>query len=46
MDGYVGRDETLRERYTSNIPVIFIRSRKVAKHKLDAAEFRRQLERA
>ncbi len=46
MGGHLDRDEALRKRYTNNVPVIFIRSRKVAKHKLDAAEFRRQLERA
>jgi glutaredoxin len=42
----IDRDETLRERYTNDVPVIFIGPRKVAKHLLDAAEFRRQLERA
>jgi glutaredoxin len=42
----IDRDEALRERYSNDVPVIFIGSRKVAKHRLDAAEFRRQLERA
>ncbi len=42
----IDSDETLRARYTNDVPVIFIGPRKVAKHRLDAAEFRRQLERA
>lgn len=42
----IDRDETSRERYTNDVPVIFIGPRKFAKHRLDAAEFRRQLERA
>ncbi|MGH9702048.1 MAG: glutaredoxin family protein [Candidatus Acidiferrales bacterium] len=42
----IDRDETLRARYTNDVPVIFIGPRKVAKHRLDAAEFRRQLERS
>jgi glutaredoxin len=36
-------DPVLRERYTNDVPVIFLGSRKVAKHRVDAAQFRRQL---
>jgi glutaredoxin len=42
----IDSDESLRARYTNDVPVIFIGSRKVAKYKLDPAEFRRQLERS
>jgi glutaredoxin len=42
----IDSDETLRARYTNDVPVIFIGPRKVAKHKLDPADFRRQLERS
>ncbi len=36
-------DPALRERYTDDVPVIFLGSRKVAKHQVDPAQFRRQL---
>jgi glutaredoxin len=34
----------LKDRYGWEIPVIFIGSRKVAKHRVDLVQFRRQLE--
>jgi glutaredoxin len=37
-------DPALHARYTNDVPVIFLCSRKVAKHRLDARQFRRQLE--
>ncbi len=39
-------DETLRALYDVDVPVIFLGERKVAKHRLDLAQFRRQLARA
>ena len=39
-------DATLKERYDWDIPVIFIGAHKAAKHRVDVAEFRRQLEEA
>lgn len=36
-------DPTLRERYTNDVPVVFLGSRKVAKHRVDPTQFRRQL---
>ena len=39
-------DPVLLERYTNDVPVIFLGSRKVAKHRLDLDQFRRQLARA
>lgn len=42
----IDADETLRARYDVDVPVIFLGERKVAKHRLDLAQFRRQLERA
>ena len=42
----IDRDSLLRERYTNDVPVIFLGSRKVAKHRIDLAQFRRQLEQA
>ncbi len=36
-------DEQLRERYGHDIPVIFLGARKVAKHRVDSEQFRRQL---
>lgn len=39
-------DPELKERYGSDIPVIFIGQRKAAKHRVDLAQFRRQLQRA
>jgi len=42
----VDQDAALRERYTNDVPVVFLGSRKVAKHRIDLAQLRRQLERA
>ena len=39
----IDEDETLRERYNTDIPVIFLGTRKVAKHRVDPAQFERQL---
>jgi glutaredoxin len=39
----IDADTVLRERYGMDIPVIFIGARKAAKHRVDAAKFRRQL---
>jgi glutaredoxin len=39
----IDADELLREQYGQDIPVIFIGARKAAKHRVDAAKFRRQL---
>ena len=40
----IENDAILEERYGVDIPVIFLGARKVAKHRVDAAQFRRQLE--
>ena len=42
----VDEDEVLRQRYGTDIPVIFIGSRKAAKHRVDPLRFRRQLRNA
>ncbi len=42
----IDSDEKLRALYDVDVPVIFLGDRKVAKHRLDVAQFRRQLERA
>ena len=42
----IDADEKLRALYNFDVPVIFLGGRKVAKHRLDLAQFRRQLERA
>lgn len=42
----VDADPVLRERYGNDVPVIFLGTRKVAKHRLDREQFRRQLARA
>ena len=42
----IDADALLRERYTDDVPVIFLGARKVAKHRVDLAQFRRQLVRA
>ena len=39
----IDQDAVLRQRYGTDIPVIFIGARKAAKHRVDAARFRRQL---
>lgn len=40
----IDADLVLKERYGWDIPVIFIGNRKVAKHRVDLRQFRRQLE--
>ncbi len=40
----IDKDEILEERYGLDIPVIFVGARKVAKHRVDVTQFRRQLE--
>lgn len=42
----IDEDPVLRARHTNDVPVIFLGARKVAKHRLDPAQFRRQLETA
>ena len=42
----IDADAVLRERYTNDVPVIFLGSHKVAKHRVNLGQFRRQLERA
>jgi hypothetical protein len=42
----IDEDAALKERYGWDIPVIFIGARKVAKHRVDPAQFRRQLRQA
>jgi glutaredoxin len=42
----IDRDPDLKERYGSDIPVIFIGKRKAAKHRVDLEQFRRQLQAA
>jgi glutaredoxin len=39
----IDKDPQLRARYDYDVPVIFLGARKVAKHRLDVAQFRRQL---
>lgn len=39
----IDEDPALRARHTNDVPVIFLGARKVAKHRLDLAQFRRQL---
>jgi glutaredoxin len=39
----IDADSILLERYTNDVPVIFIGSRKTAKHRVDIKQFRRQL---
>lgn len=40
----IEEDAVLKERYGWDIPVIFIGARKAAKHRIDLAQFRRQLQ--
>jgi glutaredoxin len=40
----VDEDDVLKERYGWDVPVIFIGQRKAAKHRVDLAQFRRQLQ--
>ena len=42
----IDEDAVLIERYGWDIPVIFVGARKAAKHRVDLAQFRRQLEEA
>ena len=42
----IDEDSTLHERYNVDVPVIFLGARKVAKHRVDLEQFRRQLEEA
>jgi glutaredoxin len=42
----IDADPVLRERYDFDVPVIFLGARKVAKHRVDLEQFRRQLEEA
>lgn len=42
----IDEDPQLRELYSNDVPVVFLGSRKVAKHRVDANQFRKQLERA
>jgi len=39
----IDADPILRERYTDDVPVIFLGARKAAKHRVDLKQFRRQL---
>jgi glutaredoxin len=39
----IDADPELRELYNLDVPVIFLADRKIAKHRLDPAQFRRQL---
>ena len=42
----IDADPVLRARYDLDVPVIFVGARKVAKHRVDLQQFRRQLEQA
>lgn len=42
----IDEDAALRERYGSDIPVIFINGVKVFKHRVDPREFKRKLRRS
>lgn len=42
----IDEDAILKKRYGWDIPVIFIGARKAAKHRVDVAQFRRQLQEA
>ena len=42
----IDEDKVLRERYGWDVPVIFLGARKVAKHRLNVEQFRRQLREA
>jgi len=39
----IDADPILRERYTNDVPLIFLGARKAAKHRVDLKQFRRQL---
>jgi glutaredoxin len=42
----IDADPILRARYDSDVPVVFLGARKVAKHRVDLEQFRRQLQEA
>ena len=42
----IDTDPVLRARYDYDVPVIFLGARKVAKHRVDPGQFRRQLDEA
>jgi glutaredoxin len=42
----IDADPVLRARYDFDVPVLFLGARKVAKHRVDPAQFRRQLKEA
>ena len=42
----IDEDPILKDRYGWDVPVIFIGQHKAAKHRVDLAQFRRQLEEA
>jgi glutaredoxin len=42
----IDADPILRARYDYDVPVIFLGARKIAKHRVDLEQFRRQLEEA
>jgi glutaredoxin len=42
----IDQDAVLRERYGWDIPVIFIGGHRAAKHRVDVAQFRRQMQEA
>lgn len=42
----IDQDAVLRDRYGWDVPVIFLGARKVAKHRLNVEQFRRQLREA
>lgn len=39
----IDADPELKERYNLDVPVILLEGRKIAKHRVDAVQFRRQL---
>lgn len=39
----IDADPVLRERYNVDVPVIFLGDRKIAKHRVDLRQFRRQI---
>lgn len=42
----IDADPELHERYNLDVPVIFLADRKIAKHRVDPSQFRRQLREA
>lgn len=42
----IDQEEELRQKYTDEVPVVFIHGRKAFKYKMDEAEFLRKLERS